>query len=241
MNNQLHRNILIDYQTHRKAIGYLGLILIIRVVLLDHLIPLTSSGTDILRGSISAYYHSAGGFLFVGILFIIGLALMAYKGFKGDFKYTFSAGICALGIAIFPTYPANKIVAVNFGIPSTSDFWPMLFNNPLSQTIHAIFAITFFVLLWIIMNFRFTLSNRPKNNRKYRILSGIMLASSVAAVILFFVEINSEDAKQILENYKVVFWVEVIGIFCFSLAWLTKGRAIIPIIGQLYKDEDPAP
>ncbi len=137
-----------DYNRHRTIIGYLGIVLIVGVVLLDVLFSMASSsiGPDFafLKGSISAYYHSAGGVLFVAILAIIGVALLAYQGFDDDGRFTNYAGICALGIAVFPTYPSDGVVAQHFGLPSTTAFWPDIFDAPLSSVLHGCFAISFF-------------------------------------------------------------------------------------------------
>lgn len=220
-------NLLIDFYTHRNAIGYLGFVLIAGVILFDKIIPLSSSDPDFVRGSISAYYHSAGGVLFAGVLSVIGLALIAYKGFEGDWKYTFSAGVCALGIALFPTKPDNAIFAENFGLPTSQ----------ITSIIHGSFAVTFFVLIWIIMRYRFTLSNKPKNNKKYRLLSSVMMFATLIALFFSLIPLLFIETKAVIESWKLVFWVEVVGIVCFSLAWLTKGRAILPLIGSLYTDE----
>ena len=232
-----------DYNRHRTIIGYLGIVLIVGVVLLDVLFSMASSsiGPDFafLKGSISAYYHSAGGVLFVAILAIIGVALLAYQGFDDDGRFTNYAGICALGIAVFPTYPSDGVVAQHFGLPSTTAFWPDIFDAPLSSVLHGCFAISFFFLLWYIMRFRFTKSGRPKNNRKYRILSSVMLFSMGIPFVIFILEhlFKWPGVFGFIDKYNIIFWVEVVGILCFSAAWLTKGRAIVPVVGQLYTDE----
>ena len=62
-----------------------------------------------LQSSLSAYYHTDMGNVFVGVLFTIGTFLHLYKGypiktpFLSENRALDAAGICALGVALFPT------------------------------------------------------------------------------------------------------------------------------------------
>ncbi len=104
--------LLIHYMTTRKIIGWLGLLFPFVMV-----IGSLTAGESGMRLSISQYYHSPMGDLFVGILFAQGIFLFAYRGYKFDasrpghkFFIQLSdnaagniAAIGAIGRAIFPT------------------------------------------------------------------------------------------------------------------------------------------
>ena len=56
--------------------------------------------------SISAYYYTSMRDVFVGVLAAIGVFLFCYRGpDKKDNFWTNVAGLCAVGIGLFPTEP----------------------------------------------------------------------------------------------------------------------------------------
>lgn len=91
---------LISYLTLRKAVGILGIIFPI-VLIVGSVI---CCGCSEVQSSISAYYHTGMRNLFVGLLCAIGLFLFAYRGYDSADAITGNiACLFALGVAFFPT------------------------------------------------------------------------------------------------------------------------------------------
>ena len=92
-----------SYRAHRKVIGYLGIALPPVLVLVA-----TLRSTREIQTSISAYYYTGAGAVFVGVLFAIGIFLFSYRGYKGhhaDWWAGKAAFGFAIGVALFPTGP----------------------------------------------------------------------------------------------------------------------------------------
>ncbi len=88
-----------SYLQLRKSIGLLGCAL--PFVLALGAIAFFQTG---LQSSISSYYHTGMQDVFVGILCVIGLFLLSYKGYeRKDAVAGNIASICAVGTALFPT------------------------------------------------------------------------------------------------------------------------------------------
>jgi hypothetical protein len=104
------RMYVISYNTLRIAVGILGIILSIILVLGSFLL---NKETSILN-SISSYSHLKIGNGFVGIMCAVSLFMFSYLGH--DFKDNLLghlAGIFALGIAFFPNNVAHPFTPIN--------------------------------------------------------------------------------------------------------------------------------
>ncbi len=71
------KSLIISYLTLRKAIGLLGIALPFVLALG----AVFCSRTEI-QSSVSSYYHTSMGDVFVGILFVIGFFLLSYRGYE---------------------------------------------------------------------------------------------------------------------------------------------------------------
>jgi hypothetical protein len=163
-----------------------------------------------LQGSISDYYHTPMRNAFVGILFIVGASLYLYKGYSTEEDFILdAAGICAVGIALFPTACSGGLQCDPFTRPS----------------LHFISAISFFFLIAYICICKAsdTLNNNLDLVRKkiqvehykevYKWLGlGMIVLPTFAAVWLYFVG----------ETGSLVFWVELAGIWVFAAYWIVK-------------------
>jgi hypothetical protein len=91
-------------ETLTWAYRYLRLGMLGAVLLLTISLGLEMWRADCLRGSISAYYHSPSRAVFVGVLLVIGFALVAYQGRSvlEDF-FLNVAGMLAPFVAFVPT------------------------------------------------------------------------------------------------------------------------------------------
>ena len=165
----------IAYKKLRKAIGVLGTAL--PFVLAAGGCVLFSTG---IQSSLSAYYHTDMGDVFVGTLCAIGVFFYAYRGYtkdadNDDAKATWT-GVFAILVALFPADPSGGV-----GIPET-----------LSGKAHLVFAASFFAMLtyFCLRLFRKSRSEpheRPaqkqKRDKLYR-RAGITI---VAAIVLMAV------------------------------------------------------
>lgn len=209
----------VSFFSLRKAVGWLGILLAPILVVGTFILSECSS----IQYSISHYYFTIMGDVFVGIICAISFFLIAYPGYeKIDNRLTNIAGFLAVGIAFLPTSPIlnQHCTIVNF--PA----------NELREKIHLIFGGLFFSLLAYIAAFRFTKTDLPKEqmsaekkmrNGIYIICGSIM---SLAVILLIFVSFNKQLEDE-ARNYHFIFWLESIALLAFGLSWLVKGELFL--------------
>ena len=96
-------SLVMSYLDLRKAVGSIGLAL--PFVLVLGRILLEDSG---ILSSISAYYYSVMGDVFVGSFCAIGVFFLSYRGYtRRDSIAGVVAAVFAIGVALFPTAPAG--------------------------------------------------------------------------------------------------------------------------------------
>src|SRR6056297_1991085 len=99
--------LVVSYLTLRNSIGFTGILLPLIVAIGGFI-----SGLNI-QPSISAYYWTASGDVFVGVLFIAGALLLTYNGYDlADRITTLIAGVSAIGTAMFPMF--NDVSSVGY-------------------------------------------------------------------------------------------------------------------------------
>lgn len=203
------KSLVISYLGLRKAIGIIAVLLPFVLVLGKSIID----GGGI-KGSISAYYYTAMGNVFVGSLCAFGVFLMSYKGYekKDDIAGTLAC-IFAIGVALFPTAPDLNATQANLVI----------------GRLHHTFAALFFLMLTYFCLFLFTKSGqqhptrrKKQRNTVYKICGYTMLAS-MALMVLLAVLLSDTLTKQLHPT----FWLESIAVLAFGVSWLTKGEAIL--------------
>lgn len=215
-------NLLISYKTLRKAVGILGITLPLTLIIGSRFI----GKCDLIQHSISHYYYTIMGDVFVGTLCAFGIFLITYKGYtKTDNVASNLAGLFAICIALFPTY-------------ENSDFQCCIYNLPINDFrtgVHYGSAALFFIALAFMSFFLFTKSSGDKTpqkiirNRIYRICAIVIVMS----IILIFMYHNITSIQNKFSEYQVVFWLESIALFAFGFSWLVKGEA-------LFKDKKEA-
>ncbi len=91
-----------SYRTIRLVVGCLGVLLPALLILGEvYYLP----GRVHVRGSLSAYYHTPMGDVFVGVLCVIGVLLATYMSGEPrtwDFRVSLVAGVACLGVVFFP-------------------------------------------------------------------------------------------------------------------------------------------
>ena len=155
--------------------------------------------------SISATWYTNACTPFMIILGSSAILLICYKGYDWLDDLTLSlAGLAGLGVCLFPTWPPDNSLYVG----------TFLTERSLSNKLHLIFAIIFFVLLAYNSIFLFTKGEgKPTKKKKIRnviyIVSGIGMLASFA--ILLFPPFPSR-----------IWLIETIALFFFGLSFLTK-------------------
>ena len=221
---------LASYLTLRKGIGCLGMALPFILGFGGMLLPEPG-----IRSSISAYYHTGLGDVFVGTICAIGIFLFAYKGYepKDDRAGNFAC-FCALGLALFATFP-------DIGDPSRGIGLTLSLATPdISEKIRAganlVFAAGFFLTLAYLSLFLFTKSDGEQTLKKlqrnfvymacgYVILLAIALIGLVGLIL--YLELLPEPTVRMVMSLDPLFWLESIAIVAFGVAWFVKGEAIL--------------
>lgn len=181
----------------RKLIGCAGMLLPWIVVLLTGNFP----------ESISETYYTNACVPFMIILGGAGGFLISYKGYdKTDDVLLTCAGIAGLLICLFPC--ATNGTADKIGT--------FLLNSQLSNTIHTISAIVFFILLAYNSLFLFTKgATNPTKNKKIRNIiyrvCGIGMATSFLLLLL--------------PHFHIKIWLtETVALSFFGISFLTKAN-----------------
>ena len=156
--------------------------------------------------SLSDYYYTRMGDVFVGMLIAIGASLTVYAGYSRQEDWVLNlAGVLAVAVALIP--PLRE--APQFAEPLlASSFW------------HGAAALSFFAAIgWVcIFRARDTLELIPNElvvrryRQLYRLLGTLMIAAPASALLL----------SAVLDAGRMVFWAEAFAVWVFATYWLTK-------------------
>ncbi len=193
---------IISYLTLRKVIGLLGLLFPI----LLSLGCFALGDCKEIPASISHYYHTNMGDVFVGILFAIGLFLFSYKGYDAIDSIMGTLGcVFALGVALFPT--ESSIEAI--------------------RSMHFVSAALLFGVLSYFSLVLFTKTGgdpspqKKKRNDVYK-ACGIIMLLCIVLIGIYFMFLKGSS----IDNYKPVFVLESLSLFAFGFSWLIKGETL---------------
>ncbi len=210
MPQQASQQLIISYLQLRRAIGAIGTALPFVLALGYGLLQAPQ-----LLNSMSAYYHSIMGDVFVGSLCANGVFLICYRGYeRRDDRVGDIAGVFAIGVALFPI--------TNNPAPSTPEV--------LIHGLHLFCATGFFLSLayFSIVLFRRSDSSKPLGPRKQLrnriyLACGLLMLSCIAAIILLSFIDKANDIWQL----NPVYWLEALATLAFGFSWLVKGRALL--------------
>ena len=187
-----------------------------------------------LRESMSAYYLEIDGKTmrdwFVGILWAIGVFLILYKGWErkqgGGLNENWAlnlAGLCAIGVAMFPT---------------TLAVTP---EEKREITLHGTLAFSLFLFMAYVCIFRARDTLGELNNEKLRKrFKRIYVVLGVAMVFTPFTAWCFAVVLHGLEKH--TFYVEWFGVWVFAFYWLVKSSELsISGLEQEVPDITPAP
>lgn len=220
-NNQ---SLVISYLALRKTIGFLGLLLPFILMIGGWI----ASGSFDVEPSISDYYYTKLGSVFVGTLSVVAMFLFAYKGYEtADRIAGFLGCVFALGVVFFPTAPCPE-----------PEGYQKIFGY-----LHFAFAGLFFTVLIFFSLVLFTKSStshrmtgrKKMRNTVYHVCGYIMIAC-ILGIAVFSIWFDPEDCK--VEDGDVTFWLETIALMAFGASWLVKGELILKDLNTPQQSED---
>src|SRR5258706_4814958 len=194
---------LISYKMLRRTVGWLGLILPAALFLGDRMIFHEPK----LRESISAYYYSGMGGVFVGILFAIAMFMFAYRG--PNTADNIAGGVAclfAVGVALFPTTPL-------IDQPSATEI--------LIGKVHVVMAAGLFATLAFFCLFLFTKTDKKNpgkmkkvRNGFYYFFGGVMVLCLIMIASEAFVPTDTRN-RLVFEYNSPIFWPDTAAIMTF--------------------------
>jgi len=214
---------LISYLTLRKFVGLIGILLPFALVIIHILL----AHQAVLLGSVSGYYYTDVRGVLVGSLCAIGVFLFAYHGYDNwdninwDNTLTNSAGVFAIGVALFPTAPVNPSAhAKDIGY------------------VHLACAALLFAALAVISFWLFTRTDPVIGRTKQKKIRDLIYRGCgiVIALCLVLVPIESLVIGAPIQGIHPLFWLEAIAVVAFGISWLVKGDTI-----TILKDKSQSP
>ena len=213
-----NQTLIISYLTLRKAVGILGMAL---PVFLFIGFFVFESGCDF-PPSISHFYYTGLGNVFVGTLCAVSLFLFSYNGHdKGDKIAAKVAGSFAALVAIFPTdfgfYTEKSCIRIS------------VLENTFSNAMHYVSALILFSTFAFFSLVQFTKTNKrgPLSGSKrtrnliYKTCGWIIVVCIAGIAIVFKLPVEVYHKIRFL---KPTFTLETIALFAFGFSWLIKGE-----------------
>lgn len=193
---------IISYLTLRTLIGSFGILLPIVLAVGGFI----STGSFTLESSISSYYDTPMRDVFVGILFVLGFFLLAYKGYKPIDNIAATLGfVFALGVALCPSSSSVKAV------------WVVYFVSA-----GLLFGVFVFFSLYLFTKTHEGEEPTPGKKRRNTVywICGLAIVFFLLIMALCFIFLP----PQVREAYKLIFWLETGALWAFGISWLVKGR-----------------
>lgn len=204
----------------RRFVGVVGILLPF-VLVLFHFgwgrlvgeLPPTTSLWDSLQSSLSAYYYTDAGNIFVGCLVAFGVFLVTYRYGTWENRVGDVAGVCAILVGLCPTTPDAP--------------------TPTQQVVgivHLVAAVLFFAGMAVFCLFLFPRDpDRPAEENTvtaprrafFRVCGVLIVVCLVWALTAFFA---LDDATQ--EATRYLLWPESFAVVSFAAAWLVKGQQL---------------
>jgi hypothetical protein len=216
-NDRRAQLMVVSFRLMRIIVGILGLSIGIILPIISALF----SDCFHIQESISHYYYTIAGDVFVGLLCAVAFFLISYPG-EGMWEdlWTNIAGVCALVVAFFPTSYCQII--------DTCTKYSFVYGNWVSK-LHLISAGLFFIILGGVAFFQFPkitaqMTHRELVNRQW-FYKGCGIAMWICILTLLPMTF-SESYSHFLSLNKIVFFIEVIALVAFGWCWLKKGTEL---------------
>jgi hypothetical protein len=222
-----NQGLVISYLTLRKMVGILGMTLPFVLFFGYFLFEIDCTFPP----SISHFYYTHLGNVFVGILCAVSLFLFSYNGHdKGDRIAAKLAGLFALLVAMFPTdfggYADMQCSRMTDG------------ENPVSNILHYVTATLLFSTFAFFSLVQFTKTDKrgpvaaPKRTRNniYKVCGWVIILCIVGIAVVSFIP---GELYQKIKFLKPTFTLETIALMAFGFSWLIKGDTF-------FRDKDAA-
>jgi hypothetical protein len=202
-----------SWLAQRLVVGLLGVFMPIILIVGEAVL---FGAADFPRSSLSAYYFSGLSVVFVGTLCATGVFLITYMAFhrNGDNYVSTGAGIFAIAVAVFPTWPARG--------ESPAPIQLKLGEGPV-QFLHSACAVLFIGLL-AVMSWRFAGREGERGNRRLRAVhlgcAAAMVASAVLALIGKLLHVEQ------VGGWSGLLLVELACTWAFGISWFLKGAEL---------------
>ena len=215
-----NKPMIISYMTLRQAVGWLGILLPFVLLTGNYLINRFTdfeTGCNLFKNSISHYYYTRMGEVFVGTLCAVAFFLFCYKGHeKIDSRLSNLAGFFALGIVIFPT---SAVLPIPCNLRS-------YISGSITGSIHFSMATLFFLTL-AYMSYAVFTKNKGNMTPQKIIRNKIYKACAVVIVACLIGIVVFIQWLPSLANLHPVFCFESIALVAFGFSWLTKGEFLL--------------
>ena len=208
-----YKNLYISFVKLRRIIGLLAIFLPIILVLGSVIV----SDCEHIQISISHYYYTSMGVVFIAALSGISVLLITYRGYDRNDNVTSSlAAFFLLCLVLFPTHQNHDLTCAKV----------FLKENTLRVGIHYTAAGLFFSTVSYMIYFQFTkvntiiTSQKLIRNKIFRFCAKLILAS----IVLVGIILSIPFLNHLLKPYKPIFWLEWVALLAFGFAWLVKGK-----------------
>jgi len=233
------QKLIISYKTLRNFVGFSGILLpFIQLIFTKQI----QNDAVVYQGSMSDYYYTNTGEIFVIIICTTAIFLFTYKGHDhlGEKILINLAAVGALGLVLFPT--GLKLTMPDAGVHVKDA--ARIVHVYKDIELHWIFAATFFICLAALSLFFFTKSDKQttlikregsRMNQKSRRNIIYIVAGSLMMLCLVFILLLSviPGLDEKLKDHSPIFIAETIATIAFGISWITKGETLFPD-GQHY-------
>lgn len=224
--------LVLSYLALRKAVGWIGLSIPFVLVIGGWIFQALAHEPRHIEFSISAYYYTHMGSVFVGLLCAIGVFHLATEGYdRWDRIAGRLACVFAVGVAWIPTTRPGVNCNAN----------PILSQCILGYVHYTFAALLFFTLAFFCLR-QFTQTDdlRTRTHRKkqrnaiYYVCGSTILACIAVIGIVKIVSLCGVlvPFRIWLDSWKWNFWFESLALIAFGTAFLIKGEFILKDQGR---------
>lgn len=217
-----------SYLLIRVIVGAIGVALPTLLFVLDGFFL---KGGLVVKGSLSAYYHSGARDLFVAGLAVTGFLLITYMSAQRvtwDYRLSTIGGIAALGVAFLPTSrPALAESAARCGVdpaPAGCTQLQQAFGETAVATVHFASAAVFILCLAAIC-FVFARRERVHTHNEFQARLHTVCGWVIVAAVLW-VAIGGLLGADIF-RFTPLYLGEVVSVYAFGVSWIAKGRDLL--------------
>lgn len=231
----------LSYLHIRTVVGFLGILTPLILLVGD---AFFLEGDLLVRGSLSAYYHTPMKDVFVAILSVTGFLLVTYMSGQGktwDFWLSLVAGVAVLGVVFFPTHrpglaPGDPRCGA-LPVPEGCSPVQQRLGEEVTAVVHHVFAAIFILSLAAIA---FLFAHRARQYDRNRVMALVQDVCGwliIAAVIFVVV---GELAGVTVAGLAPLYLGEVVAVWSFGVSWLLKGVNLRDALRRRRRPRDTA-